>query len=258
MLLQTNSYIVPREKREEHARLVRKFKQTLHRLGCDDFEIYQQVGSNWSTSEATGRYVQIMRFRDRRHQQQVQAAEREDRGAQVVIREFCELINFPYQLQQGLFASGFYQSVLPSSEPRRPEAFKGKVAPVMPATPAPAAPGEPMESPAAEEEQLMARDGDRQAEGAAEGGAVDAEAVEGSAVEGSAVDESPLEEEVLEGGAAAGEALEGEAVEFDIDIDDETADDAIVDDVLPPDDQAADGDATDADRSESGERSRSR
>src|SRR5262249_49345402 len=33
--------------------------------------------------------------------------------AQALIKEFCELINFPYQQQQGYFAVGFYTSVLP-------------------------------------------------------------------------------------------------------------------------------------------------
>src|SRR3712207_5730720 len=108
MLLQTNSYIVPKEKRAEHARLLRRFRQTLARLGCDHFEVYEQVGANWGRSETTGRYVQIMRFRDRAHQQQVQTAEKADPAAQKLIAEFCQLINFPYQQQQGLFATGFY------------------------------------------------------------------------------------------------------------------------------------------------------
>jgi hypothetical protein len=113
MLLQTNSYIVPKDKRTEHARLVARFKQVLARIGCDHFEAYEQVGSNWSP-EATGRFVQIMRFRDRKQQQAVQAAERSDPAAQALIKEFCELINFPYQQQQGLFAVGFYSALLPS------------------------------------------------------------------------------------------------------------------------------------------------
>ena len=87
--------------------------QVLNRLGCDDFEIYEQVGANWSSGQATGRYVQIMRFRDRRHQVAVQAAERDDKGAQELIAEFCALINYPYQQQQQQFAVGFYSSVLP-------------------------------------------------------------------------------------------------------------------------------------------------
>jgi hypothetical protein len=48
----------------------------------------------------------------------VQAAERNDAAAQALINEFCELINFPYQQQQGLFAVGFYHSVLPVASPR--------------------------------------------------------------------------------------------------------------------------------------------
>jgi hypothetical protein len=112
MLLQTNSYIVPRDKRVEHARLLRRFRQTLIRLGCDHFEVYEQVGANWNTSETTGRFVQLMRFHDRKHQSEVQSAERADPTAQALIQEFCELINFPYQTQQGLFAVGFYVSFL--------------------------------------------------------------------------------------------------------------------------------------------------
>lgn len=112
MLLQTNSYIVPKEKRSEHARLMRRFRQALGKLGCDMFEIYEQVGANWTGNDANGRYVQIMRFRDRKHQMSVQSAERTDPSAQALIAEFCELVNFPYQQQQGFFAVGFYNSVL--------------------------------------------------------------------------------------------------------------------------------------------------
>jgi hypothetical protein len=113
MLLQTNSYVVPKEKRAEHARMVRKFRQTLTRLGCDQFDVFEQVGANWGGGETSGRFIQMMRFRDRKHQLEVQSAEKQDAAAQQLIAEFCELINFPYQQQQGLFAVGFYQSTLP-------------------------------------------------------------------------------------------------------------------------------------------------
>ena len=113
MLLQTNSYVVPKEKRADHARMVRRFRQTLGRLGCDQFDVFEQVGPNWATGETSGRFVQMMRFRDRKHQLSVQNAEKQDPAAQALIAEFCELINFPYQQQQGLFAVGYYQSVLP-------------------------------------------------------------------------------------------------------------------------------------------------
>ena len=119
MLLQTNSYVVPKEKRAEHARLLTRFRQTLARFGCDDFEVFEQSGSNWTTQETTGRYVQMIRFRDKKHHMEVQAAERTDPTAQKVIAEFCELINFPYQQQQGLFAVGFYTTVIKTAADRR-------------------------------------------------------------------------------------------------------------------------------------------
>jgi hypothetical protein len=127
MLLQTNSYIVPKDKRAEHSRVLRRFRAALAKLGCDSFEVYEQVGANWNTGEPTGRYVQIMRFRDRRHQLAVQQAERGDPVAQAIIAEFCQLINFPYQQQQGLFAVGFYNGVLPVA-PTRPQADDGQAA----------------------------------------------------------------------------------------------------------------------------------
>ena len=149
MLLQTNSYIVPKDKRSEHARLLRKFRQTLARLGCDQFEVYEQVGANWAAGDATGRFVQIMRFRDRKHQQDVQAGERQDPVAQQLIQEFCALINFPYQQQQGLFAVGFYASSVPIAPPAT--AARG-TSPKSPggATPPPMPPSTPAQAPADE------------------------------------------------------------------------------------------------------------
>jgi hypothetical protein len=126
MLMQTNSYIVPKERRDEHTRLVQRFRQTLMRLGCDHFETYEQVGVRWSDEQGNGRFVQIMRFRDRKHQQTVEAAERNDPTAQALIREFCELVNLPYQQQQGLFAVGFYKSVLPPAMRTKPGGGSGQ------------------------------------------------------------------------------------------------------------------------------------
>jgi hypothetical protein len=117
MLLQTNSYIVPPDKRAEHARLMRRFRHALHQVGCDNFEVYEQVGANWGGNTTSGRFVQIMRFRDRRHQQAVQAAERNDPAAQQLIAEFCDLINYPQQQQQQQFVVGFYSSALPVAPP---------------------------------------------------------------------------------------------------------------------------------------------
>ena len=153
MLLQTNSYVVPKDKRPEHARMVRKFRQTLARLGCDQFDVFEQVGANWAGGETTGRFVQMMRFRDRRHQLSVQNAEKTDPVAQQLIQEFCELINFGYQQQQGLFAVGFYQGIVPlSGAVRQPPpampmeeiATPDNTPPV--GVPSPAEPGVPMGS----------------------------------------------------------------------------------------------------------------
>lgn len=122
MLLQTNSYVVPKEKRAEHARLLNRFRQTMTRLGCESFDVFEQAGANWGSGEPSGRYVQLIRFRDKKHHQAVQQLERSDPSAQKLIAEFCELINFPYQQQQGLFAVGFYNSVLPVPPSRRTDA----------------------------------------------------------------------------------------------------------------------------------------
>jgi hypothetical protein len=133
MLLQTNSYVVPKDKRAEHARVLRKFRQVLARLGCDHFEVYEQVGPGWSNTKTTNRFVQIMQFRDREHHAQVQEAERADGDAQEAIREFCGLVNMDYQQDKGLFAAGFYVSALPVAAARAPSAAaSGIVASVEP------------------------------------------------------------------------------------------------------------------------------
>jgi hypothetical protein len=94
-----------------------------------------------------------MRFKDRKHQQQVQASERNDPQAQALIKEFCELINFPYQQQQGYFAVGFYTSVLPVAALRVSTEEAPKALPGMgeapepladPAQPPPTEPAEPL------------------------------------------------------------------------------------------------------------------
>ena len=118
MLLQTNSYVVPKERRAEHARLVRRFRQALLRLGCDQFEVYEQVGTNWTSDQSSGRFVQIMRFRDRAHQLAVQQAEQADATAQELIAEFCALLNIPYQQQQSMFAVGYYTALIGPNAPR--------------------------------------------------------------------------------------------------------------------------------------------
>lgn len=118
MLLQTNSYIVPARQRAEHARLLERFRKALSRVGCDLFEVYEQADANWAASEGDARFVQIIRFRDRQHQLDVREAERLDLEAQSLIEEFCQLINFPYQQEHGLFAVGFYNELSPADPPK--------------------------------------------------------------------------------------------------------------------------------------------
>jgi hypothetical protein len=139
MLLQTNSYVVPKEKREEHERLIRRIRQALLRVGCEQFEVYEQVGPNWSPIKGGGgRFIQIMRFHDRQHHHEIQEAEKNDPSIQALINEFMELIDLPEQQAQGMFAMGHYSrmSATPSVEMAQTEP-----APIADATEA--APSEP-------------------------------------------------------------------------------------------------------------------
>jgi hypothetical protein len=125
MIVQTNSYIVPLEKREAHARLMRRFRQAMLRLGCDHFEVHEQVGSHWTPQRGAGRFLQILRFRDRQHYQAVQAAERGDPAVQALIREFADLIGLAEQQQQGTFSIDYYASIPGAdglaADPARPD-----------------------------------------------------------------------------------------------------------------------------------------
>lgn len=111
MLLQTNSYIVPKDKRTEHARLIKRFKQIMSRYGCDDFEVYEMAGPGWST-EVGGRFIQIMKFRDKEHAKQIQEMEKNDATAQELVRDFMEMINFSYQHSAGHATTAFYISLV--------------------------------------------------------------------------------------------------------------------------------------------------
>jgi hypothetical protein len=104
MLLQTNSYVVTPDKRSQHARLVRRYKVCLARLGCDDYEVYEEVGTNWTSDQNKGRFVQIMRFHDHNQWLAVAAAERDDPVVQALFAEFSDLINLTFQQQRGLFS----------------------------------------------------------------------------------------------------------------------------------------------------------
>jgi hypothetical protein len=87
-----------------------------------------------------------MRFRDRKHQLAVQAAEREDPVAQALVAEFCELINFPYQQENNLFAVGYYTALMGPAQSRMGVGEEPETAPAAAdgPTPAPEWPAEPI------------------------------------------------------------------------------------------------------------------
>lgn len=108
MLVQTNTYIVPASRRQHHARLMRRFREALLRMGCDQFEILEESGEHWSAGPDDVRCVQIMRFRDKQHHQAVQAAERTDTESQALIKEFASLIDLPAQAARNQFVVHYY------------------------------------------------------------------------------------------------------------------------------------------------------
>ncbi len=116
MLLMTNSYLVPPDRRVEHDRLMRRFRREMKRLGLDSLEVCEQAGPGFERIEGEGgtRVVQILRFRDRQHFLQVQRAERDDAGVQQLVAAFCALINLPAQQQKGQYSTGWFRGLIDS------------------------------------------------------------------------------------------------------------------------------------------------
>ena len=124
MLLQTNSYLVPRARRDAHARLMRRFAACFRRLGSD-LEVYEQADGpefrpRGRDAEST-RFVQMMRFRDRDHQRQVRDREQSDAEAKGLIAEFVELVDLARQGREGQYAGSYYLG-LDLREPAAPAA----------------------------------------------------------------------------------------------------------------------------------------
>lgn len=105
MLVQTHSYLLKPELREEHARLTARMAAVLARLGCVAFEVLEQVDD---VGQPTGRVVQILRFRNSRHHREVQSAEAADAEAQQLVRRFAHLIDHAGQLAAGTFQMRYY------------------------------------------------------------------------------------------------------------------------------------------------------
>ena len=111
MILLTHAYLVPREKEDQHARLVRRLAEVMSGLGAE-FEVFEQRAAEIGSQEsATGRFVQIARFRDQKHLQQVQAAETSNIQAQALIAEICELVDMAGQQMRGTYLPGTYVSL---------------------------------------------------------------------------------------------------------------------------------------------------
>lgn len=108
MLVQTNTYIVPASRRPLHARLMRRFRESLVRLGFDQFEVLEQADTNWAAAVGDVRCVQIMRFKDKQQHESLQTAERTDKVAQSLIKELSELVDLPGQTARGQFAVSYY------------------------------------------------------------------------------------------------------------------------------------------------------
>lgn len=122
MLMQTNAYNVPADRRDRHERLMRKFADAFRRIGAS-FEVYEQVGSTFNPAdESTGRFVQVMRFRDRHHLHLVRQFEESDPTAQAMIAEFCELVDIASQQQRGAFLPGYYFGLVGRPDTDLPEA----------------------------------------------------------------------------------------------------------------------------------------
>lgn len=115
MLLQTNAYSLPRDKKDQHARLVKRFEDCFRRLGAS-FEVYQQVDAGFKdqADQNSLRFVQLMKFKDEKHLASVRAAEVSDAACTQLIKDFCELIDYSGQVQSGLFLPGYYASVVAS------------------------------------------------------------------------------------------------------------------------------------------------
>ncbi len=112
MILQTHTYYVPREKRNEHQRLVLKIREELKALGVASYNVFEQAGPDWGPeAEPSNRFVQVVYFTDVRHQKQVQQAEKASPSIQRLISEFCDLISLPDQQATGLFLTGYYRGI---------------------------------------------------------------------------------------------------------------------------------------------------
>ncbi len=112
MLLQTNSYLVPRDRLRAHDLLMSRFRQCFERMGLpsSDFDVFRQAGEGFTSDRTTPgvRCVQMMRFRDRDHFNTVRQTEEGDAEAKRLVDELCRLVDLPAQQRTGHFGGAFY------------------------------------------------------------------------------------------------------------------------------------------------------
>jgi hypothetical protein len=132
MLLQTNSYLVPRDRIRAHDDLMRRFRSCFSRLGLEtqQFEVLRETGPEFSTPRTSAvRHVQVVRFRDKDQYDLIHDAEAADPEAQELVAEFARLVELEAQQRRGHFVGTYYvqsdlsakpQPTLPAHEPTPP------------------------------------------------------------------------------------------------------------------------------------------
>ncbi len=129
MLLQTNSYLVPRDRMAAHDELMRRFAACFARLGVAEgaFELFRQTSAEYrpDTAAAAQRVTQILRFDDRKQQEAVHEAEAHDAEAAALVGELRKLVDLDEQAARGHFTSSYYASVpLARDEPEQVQAVE--------------------------------------------------------------------------------------------------------------------------------------
>ena len=121
MLLQTNSYLVPRDRLAAHDELMARFRRCFERLGvrAGQFEVYRQTSDDFAEDRSIPavRCVQMMRFATTDEHEQVRNREFDDPEAQSLIIELSRLVDLPAQQRSGHFGGGFYSDRLDDAEP---------------------------------------------------------------------------------------------------------------------------------------------
>ncbi|MEM7808642.1 MAG: hypothetical protein AAF561_11060 [Planctomycetota bacterium] len=122
MLLQTNSYLVPRHRLREHDDLMRQFVACFRRLGVADgaFEVFQSLDHEYRQhdNQPHQRITQILRFRDHDQQQAVHRAEASDPEAAELVEKLRRLVDLDEQAARKQFTSNYYGQIILTGSPQ--------------------------------------------------------------------------------------------------------------------------------------------